>query len=154
ERLARENPSVTKFANDLAASHHNIGLLQSDTGHPDPALQSYGKAQGIWELLAREHPESPDYGSHLGLSLNDMATIDIYAKRFRQGRDKLRQAISWQKKALAATPGNPTYRRLLRTHLRNLVIAATSLGNATEAQAAQRELDDLVASDPAKEALD
>jgi len=154
ERLARDNPSVTEFQSDLARSHNNIGLLQRDTGHPDQALESYGKALAINERLAREHPESPDYASNLGATLNNMATTDITAKRFDQARDKLGQAISWQKKALAANPRHPTYRQFLRNHLTNLIKAANAVGNAEEARTAQRELDELAASDPATIALD
>jgi len=154
ERLARDNPSVTEFQSDLAQSHNNIGELQRNTGHPDQALESLGKELAIRERLAREHPESADHASSLGATLNNMATIDIAARRFDQGGDRLRQAISWQKKALAANPRHPTYRQFLRNHLTNLVTAATALGNADEARAAQRELDELAASDPATIALD
>ncbi len=83
-----------------------------------------------------------------------MAKIEISAMRFDQARDKLRQAVSWQKKALAANPRNPTYRQFLANHLTNMIEAAKALGSAGEAAAAQRELDELAASDPAKEALD
>ena len=40
DRLARANPSFNEFQRDLAASHYNTGKLQSETGHPDEALQS------------------------------------------------------------------------------------------------------------------
>ena len=76
----------------------------------------------------REHPEAPDYASDLGGTLNNMAAIDLAAKRFEQARDKLRQAISWQKKALATNPRHPTYRQFLRNHLTNLIEAAKGLG--------------------------
>jgi tetratricopeptide (TPR) repeat protein len=154
ERLARENPSVTDFQSDLATSHNNIGVFQSDTGRPDQALTSYGDALAIRERLAREHPESPDNASNLGATLNNMASIDVDAKRFEQARDRLRRAISWQKKALAANTRHPTYRQFLRNHLTILVIAAKGLGNDDEARAAQRELDELAANDPANTALD
>jgi tetratricopeptide (TPR) repeat protein len=154
ERLARENPSVTEFQRNLAGSHNNIGLLQWATGHPDQALESYGKALSIRDRLAKTHHESPDYASDLGATLNNMATIDLDAKRFPQARDRLQQAISWQEKALAANPRHPTYRQFLRYHLGNLVTAARALDNYAEVSAAQRELDELAATDPAQAALD
>jgi serine/threonine protein kinase len=154
ERLARENPSVTRFQSDVAASHNDIGNHHGQAGHPDQALVSNGKALAIRERLAREHPETPDHASELGGTLNNIATIGIAARRFDQARDKLRQAISWQKKALATNPRHPTYRRYLGRHLSNLIKAATALGNAGEAAAAQRELAELDASDPAMQALD
>ncbi|MGO9922041.1 MAG: protein kinase domain-containing protein, partial [Isosphaeraceae bacterium] len=154
ERLARENPSVTGLQSYMAYSQNGIGLLQSATGHPDQALESYAKALAIRERLVREHPDAPDFASNVGGTLNNMAMIDLHAKRFEQARDKLRQAISWQKKALAANPRNPEYRQFLRNHLTNLVAAARALGNHDQARAAQRELDELAARDPAKVALD
>jgi len=150
ERLARENPSVTAFQSKLANSHNNIGLLERATGHPDQALESYGKSLAIRERLAREHPESPDYASESGAALNNIATIDFSAKRFRQAHEKLRQAISWQKKALTAYPMHRTYRQFLWNHLANLIDAAKALGNEDEAATAQRELVELAASDPEK----
>jgi serine/threonine-protein kinase len=154
EWLARHNPSVTQFQRALALGHNNIGVLQSETGHPDQALLSYGKALAIRERLARENPESPDDASSLGGTLNNMATINVDAKQFEQARDQLQQAISWQKKALSANPRHPAYRQFLVNHLTNLIEAAKGLGKADEAGAAQRELDELVASDPAMAALD
>jgi len=117
-------------------------------------LESDGKALAIFERLAREHPEAPDYASGVGGTLNNMAVIDLDAKRFERARDKLRQAISWQKKALAANSRKPTYRQFLRNHLTNLVTAAKALDDADEARTAHRELDELAARDPAKVALD
>ena len=83
-----------------------------------------------------------------------MAMIDLAAKRFHEARDKLRRAIHSQKKALAASPRHPTYRQFLRNHLINLINAAKGLGNDGEARAAQRELEELAASDPARIAID
>jgi serine/threonine-protein kinase len=155
ERLARENPSVTELQSDLAVGHYNIGLFQQrERGRPDAALGSFNKALEIQERLAREHPESPDYASNLGGLLHNMSVIDSGGKHFDQARAKLQQAISWQKKALAANPRHPTYRQFLRNHLTNLINAAKALGKDDEASEAQHELNELAANDPAKAALD
>jgi serine/threonine-protein kinase len=154
ERLVAENPIVTEFQSDLARSHYNIGVLLLETGRPDDALASFTQALAIWERMAREHPENLYYASALGATLNALAAIDLAARRWMPARGKLTQAITWQKKALAATPNHPQYRQFLRSHLTNLIQAATALGNADEAAAAQRELAELVASDPAQVALD
>jgi serine/threonine-protein kinase len=154
DRLARENPSVTEFQSNLAQSHYNIGLLQSNTAHPAQGFESYGKALAIFERLARENPSVTEFSNYLAGTLHRMAMIDLGANRFDQACDKLRRAISWQKKALAANPRHPTYRQFLRTHLTDLISAAKALGNDGEVTAAQRELDELVANDPAKAALD
>ena len=108
----------------------------------------------IRERLAREHPESPDHASNMGGLLNNMATIDIDSKRFDAARDRLQQAIVWQKKAIAVNPRNPTYRQFLANHLRNLITAARGLGRDDEVAAAEREQAELAASDPRFAALD
>jgi serine/threonine-protein kinase len=154
QKLAEAHPTVTQYQRDLAASHNNLGDLLKDTGQPAAARRAYEQALAIRTKLVREHPRSPDYASNLGANLNNVALIDMDAKRFAEARDQLRQAIDWQKKALAANPQNPTYRQFLANHLGNLFHAARALGRADEAAAAQRELDELKASDPRFAALD
>jgi tetratricopeptide (TPR) repeat protein len=154
ERLARDNPAVTDFQRDLAASHYNIGHLLSATGRPAEALAAYERARAIFEPLARDHPDSPDHASELGGTLNNLATLDLDAKRFAEARDKLRQAIAWQKKALAANPRHPQYRQFLANHLTNLLQAAQGLGDDALAAEARRGLDELQASEPRLMALD
>jgi serine/threonine protein kinase len=153
DRLARENPSVTAFQRDLAISHYGIGVVQSNTGLPDQAFESYTKALAIFERLAREHPQSAHDASLLACLLNNMAMIDLGAKHFDQARGRMQQAISLQKKALAANPNYPAYRQALLTHLKNLIKAAKALGKADEASEAQDALNELAANNPAKAAL-
>ena len=75
ERLARDNPSVTRSQSDLARSHGNIGVLLNDTGRPAEALAAYERARDISERLAREHPDSPGHASDLGGTLNNLGRI-------------------------------------------------------------------------------
>ena len=152
ERLARENPSVPQFWLVLAACHSFIGELHRQAGRPADAAASDERALAIRERLAREHPESPDFASDLGGALNNMAMADLHERRFDAAKVKLAQAIQWQRKALATDPRNPTYRQFLGNHLTNLVAAAEGLGD--EAGDARRQLAELIASDPAKAALD
>src|SRR5262249_44072791 len=41
ERLARDNPGIIAFQNDLAQSHHTVGFELSEMGQPVEALVSY-----------------------------------------------------------------------------------------------------------------
>jgi hypothetical protein len=86
--------------------------------------------------------------------LNNIARIDLDQRRFDAARAKLTQAIEWQRKALAANPNHPTYRRFLANHLTNLIRAAEGLRRADLVDQARHELADLAASDPAKTVLD
>lgn len=149
EKLADANPSVTLFKSDLADSHNYIGLLLRDTGKPVEALKAYESALPIREKLVREHAESPYFASKLGLNLDNIASLDLDAKRFEKARVRLRQAVEWQRKALAANPKNPQYRQFLANHLNHLIEAAQGLGDATGVAESERELAKLQDSDPA-----
>jgi tetratricopeptide (TPR) repeat protein len=154
EWLARENASVDQFQSDLGASHNNLGALRHSIGDLDPALESYEKGLTIFQGLARKHPDSVEYATHVAVTLHNMAMIDLLSKHVQQARDKLREAISWERMALGAYPKLPTYLRNLEGHLTHLVQAATTLGLDDEARAARRELAELTASDPAMVELD
>ena len=154
ERLVRENPSVTEFQSQLATIHGRIGSLQSEIGRPAEALESKEKSRVIWERLVHENPESPDFAGGMGLVLGNMAVVDIDDRRFHKARGMLLQAVELERKAFAANPNSPIYRRYLDTELQKLIRAAKGLGRADEADQAKRELDELRRSDPQIAALD
>ncbi|HKI20691.1 MAG TPA: hypothetical protein VKA15_22565, partial [Isosphaeraceae bacterium] len=87
-----------------------------------------------------EHPDSPEFASDLGGILNDMAMLDLSERRLDDGRAKLTRAIELQRKALATNPANPTYRKFLADHLRNLITASRGLGDREGVSKAEREL--------------
>ncbi len=87
EGLERENPSVTEFQSELAASHVNIGNLQRNTRQMEPALKSYGKALAIRERLVRDNPRVTEFQSDLApepttTSASSRATKAIPMTRF------------------------------------------------------------------------
>ncbi len=156
ERLARENSSVTQFWKLLALSQNNIGLVLRETGRQADSVASFERACAIRERLAREHPESPEFASDLGAGLSNLAMIDVDQRQFDKARTKLTQAIEWQRKALAANPNHPTYRRFLANHLNNLIeaIEGLGLGHAPQADQARRELAELRDTDARISGLD
>ena len=60
QKLADDNPAVTDFRSRLASTHNNIGNLQSDTGKPVEALESYGLALAIFRSWPTTTPPSPN----------------------------------------------------------------------------------------------
>lgn len=102
-KLARDHPTVTAYASDLAHSHINLAILQSETGDAKAALASYGRAVAIAEKLACDNTLIPAYASLLasahsnlallhGQSGNAKAALGSYAKALailqRLARDK------------------------------------------------------------------
>jgi tetratricopeptide (TPR) repeat protein len=154
EKLAAENPSVTLFQSELGLSHNNIGASLSEIGKPAEALKEYESTRAIWERLARQHPEFPHYANDMGGLLNNIATIDINSGRFDVARDRLRQAIAWQKQALAVNPKNPQFRQFLANDWTSFIKAARGLNDPEGVAEAERELAKLRDSDPAMAALD
>ncbi len=67
---------------------------------------------------------------------------------------KLLKAVEWQKKALAINPENPTYNDNFQSHLKLLIQVAARTGQPAEAEAFQRELDALDASNAQMATLD
>ena len=96
----------------------------------------------------------PDLCSALAGTLNNMAMIDIEARRFTEARDELLRAIEMQRKALAASPRNPQYRQFLKNHYKNFVRTCDGLNDRDGAAHAQRQLAEVQATDPANEVLD
>ena len=61
-RAAGPRPSrVLPYQNELAQSHHNIGVLLTDTGHPAEAMDAFRRAVAILEPMARDHPTTAEY---------------------------------------------------------------------------------------------
>jgi tetratricopeptide (TPR) repeat protein len=78
ERLARDNPAVTRFQASLAFSHNGIGFGLSEMGKPAEALKWLEAALAIFEKLARDHPTVLRF--QLGLA----ATHDSFGSALRK----------------------------------------------------------------------
>ncbi len=151
--LVAQNPSVSAYQSELAGSYYNIGNILSATGKPD-ARKAFEQAREIQMRLVSELPENTEYLNSLGGILNNLALVDLNANRFSEARQGLREAVNWQKKALAAIPSNLQYRQFLKNHLINLRKACQKLDDRNGLAEAERELKALADSDPALIALD
>ena len=146
-RLGPDHPDTLMSMTNLALSYYDLGR------HAE-ALKLHEETLAIQRKPAPDHPGSPDFASALGATLNNMAKIDLDAKRFEEARVRLREAVEWQRKALASNPANPTYRQFLANHLTNLITASRGLGDPEGVAEAERELARLRDLDPAMAALD
>ncbi|MFO0959402.1 MAG: serine/threonine-protein kinase [Isosphaeraceae bacterium] len=152
--LAEDRPAVAEYQARLVTSHNNIGALQRNTGLTAEALESHERARTIGERLVLAYPESPEYASDFGGTLNNVATIKMDDLRWTEARDLLLEAVSWQKKAVAADARRAKFRRYLENHLKNWIVTARRLGLSDEATEVARELSEFRASDPKFAPLD
>jgi serine/threonine-protein kinase len=153
-KLAEANPTVVEFQRDLARSYNNMANPLWTVGKTAEAKRAFVSAGGVLEKLALAHPDWPDILADLGAMLSNIGAADVEERRFEEGRVRLREALAWQRKALAMGPANPAYRGYLSDNLDNLLEAARGLGDAAGVAEAKRELAMLRDTDPATPALD
>jgi len=72
------------------------------------------------------------------VTLNNQALIDLSAKRYEEARVRIREAIEWQRKALASNPANPTYREFPGRALDQPDRSGSGLGDAEGVAEAER----------------
>ncbi|MFO0960051.1 MAG: tetratricopeptide repeat protein [Isosphaeraceae bacterium] len=145
--IAEADPSAATNRFNLALSHNNIGLLLSDLGQAEEAVQEHEKALAIRRELAGQNPRSPDFAANLAASLYNLGELDLEAERPAPARERLREADEQQRKAMAASPGNPRHRDALARILAGLIRADQALGLAGEAAEARDRLDAIRAGD-------
>jgi serine/threonine protein kinase len=154
QKLADTNPNVIGYQHELAASKSNIGVLLNAIGKPAAAMKEYESALAISEPLARAHPELPECASVVGATLHNIAEIELSAKRFEEARDRLRQAIAWDRKALASNPRNRIYRQNVVSDHLDMIKAARGLGDSKGIADAESAIQELRDSDPAMAVID
>ena len=87
---ARRRPPRHRGVPEWSAhSYTNFGNLLIETGQPAKALSRISRRLAIQRKLASQRPEAPELASGVGLSLNNIAAIDLDAKRFGEARDRL-----------------------------------------------------------------
>ena len=84
-KLADDNPGVTSFRSDLAASHNALGNLLADTGRPVEAEAEYRKSLAIRRKLADDNPSNTALGNRLALGHYNLGTAPQRTKPARGG---------------------------------------------------------------------
>ena len=145
---------MTEFQSSLASILNNLGGSQDALGQAAEARKSFEQAGKISERLVHEHPQSPAFAGSLGMTLGNLAGMDLDEERFDEARETLQRAIVSERTALAANPDHPWYRHFLERQRAKMIRAAEGLGRGDEVVRARRELDDLRATDPWNAAVD
>ena len=117
DSLAAESGNDAKLQLELATAYEKIGDVQgnarfSNLGHPEAALESYGKAVTIARKLGR----SPDALRLLARTYTNMGTVQAAALGLRsRARENLLLATNVAD-SLPALTGNPNYELRVWTH--------------------------------------
>jgi tetratricopeptide (TPR) repeat protein len=119
-----------------------------DAGQLSEALESHRRALVIRELMARDHPSNHYYQSNLGVTLHNIAAIEIDQGRWQEARRRLDWAIDRQRAALAVLPHHPSYQQAFKLHLFNLTKVHRALHDPELALRATRELAALPRENP------
>ncbi len=120
EKLVEENAGVRGFQNDLAGVHWVTGALQLASNRKSEGERSVQTAMEIWQRLASEYPEEPNYRWQLARSYNSMAAVhaqsasaETEAGRHQQSAEALRQAAQLLDQLVTDFSGVPKYREQL-----------------------------------------
>ena len=90
QKLAADNPAVTRFQSRLASSHQKIGWLLSETGKTAEAMESFRRALEIGQKLADDNPAVPGYRNGLASSYTNTADVLRHPLPVRRGTQGLR----------------------------------------------------------------
>jgi tetratricopeptide (TPR) repeat protein len=145
--IARDNPTLADVQRELAACLIGIGEVLVNTD-PNRAMESYRRSLAIWERLTNVKPAFHQDQSALGVTLNDMAEIEMVVRRWREALQLLERADDCQRAALAASPRNSEFQKRLRVHLLNLTKVHQALNQPAQAIELARELLSLAGTHP------
>lgn len=138
EQLIAESPQSEQYQGDLALALNNLGLLQSETGQVEQADQSFRKAIGRQQELVSAHANDPEHLRNLAATYNNLHAL--YANT-QPGKavEFCEQALTYQKRAVAARPDMLVYRSDLGLTYNNLGAAQARAQQTAEAGASYQK---------------
>jgi tetratricopeptide (TPR) repeat protein len=109
EKLAADAPAVPDYRQDLAASHHNLGVLLAGLGKRPEAEAQYLGALALYEKLAADAPAVPQYRRNLAMSHNSLGLLLSHLGKLAEAKAQFRRALALQEKLAADFPAVPQY---------------------------------------------
>ncbi len=98
EKLTKEHPNLSKFQDDLAASHYTLGDVQLNAKQYANSIASFQTAAKIWEKLTQSHPAVLDYHARLADAYAAIAEVLIADGKADQAVKASDQALEVQRK--------------------------------------------------------
>ncbi len=104
ERLARQIPGVTKYQNDLAASHSIFGADFRDRGRPEEALVAFAKSIEIRQRLVGIEPTNTHYQEGLANDYSNVAELYVNSRRREEALDAFTAALEIRERLSRGEP--------------------------------------------------
>jgi serine/threonine-protein kinase len=120
QKLADENPSVTRYQMEVADSHKQYGVLRSRRGDRDGARREYEHARDLYARLAQRDPDTPLYKKMLGVAWFDVSVTYGAQKNRREELTALEKSRFWLGPVAEADPDDLDSRFQLARTLNNL----------------------------------
>ena len=105
---------------ELAQTHDGMGILKTRMYQPAVAKEWTCKAIESLQSLVELRPDSAEYQSQLGATLNSLATAHVMANDQERSIASLKDAVLHQTAAVEQDPTNTTYIEYLANHHENL----------------------------------
>ena len=139
QKLADDNPAVTKFRSSLAISHNDLGLLLDKAGKPAEAEAEQRKGLALLQKLADDHPAVTEFRSELALSHNNLGAVLNHMGKPVAAAAEFRKMLALQQKLADDNPAVTEFRSSLALSHLNHGILLGEAGNPAEAEAESRK---------------
>ncbi len=138
-KLAHDHRDVSKYQDDLATSHINLGRWFKRKGPPEKAEAAYRKALEIRDNLVRKHPTVSEYQDKLATSHVNLGTLYDDLGKPEQAEAPFRKALDISTEVVRRNPGVPEYQSTLALSYQNLGTIYSKTNRPEQAETAYQE---------------
>ena len=138
DALAIDTGENLDLQNEVARAYFSVGNMQQAAGSVESALESHGKAVGIYKNLTIAEPGNVNFRAHLAEGLANIGGIQKIRGGTTDSLNSYRQAVELLETVVADDPNTPLYRYNLWNAYYGEAIALYILGNVNESLAASR----------------
>jgi serine/threonine protein kinase/predicted Zn-dependent protease len=143
ERFTHERSGDPRLRADLGDAYRRLGFISAELGEKEKAIELYGRMQGVFAGLVRDHPENPKYVAELARSHHNLATECSSMGRKQEAEANYGEARRLGQQLVKDYPNESTYQADLALTISNFAILYDQTGRQGEAEVSYREADEL-----------
>jgi hypothetical protein len=144
-----KDPANLILRRDIAAIHQELAKKLSDADKE----RSYVSELQNYRVLAESKDAIPSDWSNLGNALNKIADAKVVSEP-KESLARYQEAVSWQRKALAAKPNESQIQLSLIKHFQGFIRACKLLGEEQLESQAEKQLTELIDSNSSNSQID